>query len=118
MAKERRALACSACGRSVSQWVGRCPGCGGWGTIEEVAPTATGRRGVSPPEVSPLASEGDEAASRLHTGFEGLDRVVGGGLVPGSVALLAGEPGIGKSTLLLQVVERVASDGGRCLVAS
>ena len=113
MGKVRQILSCSACGQQVAQWVGRCPGCGQWGSIGEHGPPRTG----SAP-VEPLAAADEGPEPRIGTGFEGVDRVLGGGLVPGSVALVAGEPGIGKSTLLLQVVRHVVGAGRPCLVAS
>jgi DNA repair protein RadA/Sms len=110
--KVRPLLACSACGHAVSRWAGRCPSCDAWGTIDERAPVATGR--VVP---VPLGG-GEEPDERLPTGFPGVDRVLGGGVVPGSVVLVAGEPGIGKSTLLLQAVAALADSGRACLLAS
>src|SRR5918994_1965016 len=107
-------LACRDCGQQLARWAGRCPGCGGWGTIEERAATEMAAGGV---EVTVLGHDGDED-QRVPTGFAGVDRVLGGGLVPGSVALLAGEPGIGKSTLLLQVVANLSAAGLSCLLAS
>ncbi len=115
MGKVRQVLACSACGQQVAQWVGRCPGCGAWGTVGQAAPSAAhGERAA----VRSLVIPAEEPDRRLPTGFRGMDRVLGGGLVPGSVVLLAGEPGIGKSTLLLQVVANLGRTGLRCLVAS
>jgi DNA repair protein RadA/Sms len=111
--KVRTALACRDCGQQLARWAGRCPGCGGWGTIEERS--ASGADGAV--EVASLAHDADEER-RVSTGFAGVDRVLGGGLVPGSVALLAGEPGIGKSTLLLQIVANLSAAGLSCLLAS
>jgi DNA repair protein RadA/Sms len=115
MAKVRTILACSSCGQQLAQWGGRCPGCGAWGTIEEQrgAGIASGRPGT----LEPLGV-GDEIERRHPTGFAGVDRVLGGGIVPASVALLAGEPGIGKSTLLLQLVSALSSAGHACVLAS
>lgn len=110
--KTRTAFACRECGASSGQWAGRCPSCGGWGTVHELRAA-----GTDAPTATILGSDG-EPDERLSTGFEGVDRVLGGGLVPGSVTLVAGEPGIGKSTLLLQVAERLAGDGRSVLVAS
>jgi DNA repair protein RadA/Sms len=113
MGKPRVALACRDCGQQLARWAGRCSGCGGWGTIEEaVAGTADGAF-----DIASLAHEDDDER-RVSTGFAGVDRVLGGGLVPGSVALIAGEPGIGKSTLLLQMVANLSAAGLSCLLAS
>jgi DNA repair protein RadA/Sms len=113
--KLRQVLACSECGQQVSQWVGRCPGCGAWGTVAEATPAVVhGERA----EIRSLLLPPEEPDRRLSTGFDGVDRVLGGGLVPGSVVLLAGEPGIGKSTLLLQIVAHLGSGEHRSLVAS
>ncbi len=113
MAKARAVLTCSGCGQQVGQWVGRCPGCGAWGTIEE----RTGGTAQPRATLLTLAPSG-ETERRVSTGFAGIDRVLGGGLVPATVALLAGEPGIGKSTLLLQLVSNLSSAGQPCLLAS
>jgi DNA repair protein RadA/Sms len=117
---------CTACGHAAAKWVGRCPDCGGWGTVEEapdLAPAAgAGRSGVAPsPALRPsspvgLIGEVDlDAATARPTGVGELDRVLGGGLVPGVVVLLAGEPGVGQSTLLLEVAARRARDGATVL---
>ncbi len=101
----------------MAQWVGRCPGCGGWGTIERVPPgAASGPRGSVVPAVPLVPAPATE--HRIGTGFAGLDRVLGGGLVPASVALLAGQPGIGKSTLLLQVLAHLSGTARTCLLVS
>jgi DNA repair protein RadA/Sms len=111
MAKIKTALACRACGHPVGQWVGRCPSCDEWGTVAEQVPPAVGSKPV------PLTLI-DEPELRLSTGLSGVDRVLGGGLVAGSVVLIAGEPGIGKSTLLLHVLSNLAAAGHDCLLAS
>ena len=110
MGKVRTVLSCRECGQQLAQWAGRCPGCGAWGTIED-------RGGFSVVELQTLEHE-DADERRIPTGLPGLDRVLGGGLVPSTVALLAGEPGIGKSTLLLQLVAGLSAAGHTCLVAS
>ncbi len=116
MSRLRAVFACDGCGHQTAQWVGRCGGCGAWGTVHESARPATATAASS---ARPLSAPGDAAPEpRVSTGFGEIDRVLGGGLVPGSVSLLAGEPGIGKSTLLLQVVGRLAASGHPCLVVS
>ncbi|MGZ8602879.1 MAG: AAA family ATPase [Actinomycetota bacterium] len=117
MGKTRVVLTCRECRQQVSQWVGRCPGCAAWGTIEEAA-SSSGSRSSGPLETAPLiaASPGDDR--RVSTGFSDVDRVLGGGIVPASVTLLAGEPGIGKSTLLLHLSAHLASQGNDCLLVS
>jgi DNA repair protein RadA/Sms len=106
-------LSCSGCGQQVAQWVGRCPGCGAWGTVEQRSPGV-----VSPPVTLQTLEHGTGGQPRASTGIPGIDRVLGGGLVPATVALLAGEPGIGKSTLLLQLVTNLSAAGLPCLLAS
>jgi DNA repair protein RadA/Sms len=104
--------------------VGRCPDCSTWGTVNEVAvltslSTAPGRRAVAPTSPAvPITSIDPGATRHFHTGISELDRVLGGGLVPGSVTLLAGDPGVGKSTLLLEVAHRWAQAGRRALYLS
>lgn len=111
MAKSPTNLVCSECGWSTARWVGRCAQCHAWGSLAESAAI----RGV--PAASPLIAAtriGDvpaDAARALPTGIGELDRVLGEGLVPGSVVLLGGEPGVGKSTLLLEVAARWAAGG-------
>jgi DNA repair protein RadA/Sms len=108
MAKARTLFVCNECGGSSPKWVGQCPDCGEWNTLEEsrAAPVrAVGWAG----EAARLVSEVEtEAEARWSTGIGELDRVLGGGLVPGSVTLIGGDPGIGKSTLLLQAAVRLA----------
>jgi len=112
MTRPRTVFACSECRQQVAQWVGRCPGCAAWGTID-------GSVGGSGP-VSPLLTLGAPSGTepRVATGIQGLDRVLGGGLVPASVILLAGEPGIGKSTLLLHLLSSLSESGRSCLLVS
>lgn len=115
MSKVRTVLACTECGQQLAQWAGRCPGCGAWGTIE--AAGSPGTAAGASVQLQTLAA-GEEAQRRIATGISGIDRVLGGGFVPGSVVLLAGEPGIGKSTLLLQLIGRLSVSGLPCLLAS
>ncbi len=108
-------FACSECGAQQPRWLGRCPECGGWSTlVEERAIAAAEPRELlarEPHAAKPrrLAEIDAEAVPRLESGIAELDRVLGGGLVPGSVVLLAGEPGVGKSTLALQLAAGIQS---------
>jgi DNA repair protein RadA/Sms len=110
--------ACSECGYTTGRWLGRCPGCGGWGTlVEEIAPTRNG--GGSATAVQRLVRLDDvEAADaeRIPTGVPELDRVLGGGLVPASLVLVSGDPGIGKSTLLLMALRAMSRERTVALV--
>ena len=106
-----------------AKWVGRCPECGTWGTVDEIVVplniAGTGQRSTVPstPAV-PLSSIDPDRTRHFPTGVSELDRVLGGGVVPGSVCLLAGDPGVGKSTLLLEVAHRWAQAGRRALYVS
>ncbi len=104
-------LECTACGQRSSKWLGRCPACGGWNTFEEVPQHARTPRSSRGGGTIPLTAAELTDAPRWPVGIAGLDRVLGGGLVGGSAILLAGEPGVGKSTLLLQVAARLAPVG-------
>ena len=106
MAKPKTVYTCTECGASAPKWQGQCPGCGAWNTlVETVAAPAPARfenvAGTRSP-VTPLASVRPQEDARIATGMDEFDRVLGGGLVAGGVVLLGGDPGIGKSTLLLQ----------------
>ena len=121
MAKARTVFRCPECGASAPKWVGQCPGCEAWGTlVEEVDGPAAGLVAVLPPTSPPvrIADVDPTEFSPRPTGIEELDRVLGGGLVPGSVTLLGGEPGIGKSTVLLQAAAEVAASGRTVLYIS
>ncbi|GAA0929575.1 DNA repair protein RadA [Pseudonocardia zijingensis] len=108
---------CAECGHQAAQWVGRCPTCQAWGTLEETAPVAAPRQrqriaaGAPSAPARRIADVALDAARARPTGVSELDRVLGGGLVPGAVVLLAGEPGVGKSTLLLEVAAQAARTG-------
>ena len=104
---------CSECGLTVAKWVGRCPECQAWGSISEAGAPARAvlRPGAVSTPAQPIRSVDIEQARSRPTGVGELDRVLGGGLVPGAVVLLAGEPGVGKSTLLLEVAARAAGAG-------
>jgi DNA repair protein RadA/Sms len=114
---------CQQCGHHAPRWLGRCPDCGTWGSLAEVvAAAATGpgraRDGAPPVAPLPLAQVPGIAHRRVATGIGELDRVFGGGLVPGGVILVGGDPGIGKSTLLLQAAGALARRGLRILYVS
>ena len=103
--RARAVYMCGACGQQAPRWLGRCPSCGEWGTVAEEAPPSGRRAALGPaPEAPRLADLVDAAPERLATGIGELDRVLGGGMVPGSLVLIGGEPGIGKSTLVLQAL--------------
>ncbi|ETW24194.1 DNA repair protein RadA [Mycobacterium kansasii 732] len=123
MANVRSQFRCSDCRHLTAKWVGRCLECGSWGTVEEVSirnvAGASGRRLPAPASRAvPISSVQPNLNRHRPTGIDELDRVLGGGVVPGSVALLAGEPGVGKSTLLLEVAHRWAQSGQRALYIS
>ena len=113
----RTEFRCSECGWTTAKWVGRCGECQAWGSVAE-ASTAPAGRTQAGPVTSPAVPIGqvpmEDAASRA-SGVPELDRVLGGGLVPGAAILLAGEPGVGKSTLLLEVAAQTARSGRRTL---
>ncbi|MFC4377041.1 DNA repair protein RadA [Nocardia halotolerans] len=114
MAKTKSVFRCTSCSHEVSKWVGKCPDCGAWGTVNEVAVAASaaapGRRAMLPTTAAaPLSQIDAKVTQARSTGVSELDRVLGGGVVPGSVVLLSGEPGVGKSTLLLEVAFRWAA---------
>ncbi len=115
MAKSTTQYVCQQCGTSYSKWVGKCENCGAWNSLLESAPTSTGKSAVAKSRGTPLKAKKlsqvqlDNVKNRLKTGFAELDDVLGGGLMPGGVMLMAGQPGIGKSTLLLQVAANVAN---------
>ncbi len=119
MARSRTTYRCSSCGDESLKWAGRCPGCGEWNSLEEHAPPAAGNAAGLPPAVPELLGEVDlSAAAPASTGLTEFDRVLSGGFVPGSVTLLGGEPGVGKSTLLLQVLVAMAGGGAPVLLVA
>ena len=109
MAKNKTAFLCAQCGGTFNKWAGRCPDCDHWNTLSETAVETAARPGRfggyagALATVQPMAAVRMESTDRLATGLKELDRVLGGGLVPGSVVLIGGDPGVGKSTGLLQV---------------
>ncbi len=117
--KTTKRYRCGECGYITLAPSGKCPRCGAWGTLEEeipVSPSAASEGAAT--ILTPLSIAGLQPPKRLPSGFGELDRVLGGGWVPGGVVLLGGQPGIGKSTLLLQVCGHVAARGGRVLYIS
>ncbi len=120
MAKPKLVYVCSQCGFESTKWNGRCPNCGEWNTLEEGAPAASAYSGgkarqrtardLSSAIVGLRGIDSDHDEVRYSTGLSELDRVLGGGLVKGSLVLLGGEPGIGKSTMLLQICEFLGED--------
>lgn len=108
---------CGECGAAAPRWQGRCGGCGGWNTISEHTVSQNGRQ-ADDARPTPICDVVPDGWSARPTGVGELDRVLGGGLVPGSVTLVGGEPGIGKSTLVLQAMGTLAAAGRRCLLVS
>lgn len=114
MAKNQTVFVCSNCGNESPKWLGKCPACNSWNTFYEekiVTSKVSGEKKAVSAEVKKLNSVEIEKYSRYKTGYEELDRVLGGGLVQGSLVLLGGEPGIGKSTLILQICDKIKVDG-------
>ena len=122
MAKEKTIFTCSDCGGTSPRWLGKCPHCNAWNTlVEGVADNAAaGKNRYSSPQFQALASTADVMAlsdidatdtARTPTGLDELDRVLGGGIVEGGVVLIGGDPGIGKSTLLLQALDALQRGG-------
>lgn len=124
--RQRSVFACQECGYTSPKWIGHCPDCGKWNTLVEelVAPKQTGKnqhRRISDDEhrkPQPITEVKANEQERLKTGIEEFDRVMGGGTVPGSVSLIGGDPGIGKSTILLQVTEKLSQRYGAVLYVS
>ncbi|TMF08026.1 MAG: DNA repair protein RadA, partial [Chloroflexi bacterium] len=114
----RTTFACAECGHESLKWLGRCPGCASWNTFAEVLPAprsaATARREGPRTEPVELSSLSGADEPRLSSGLPEFDRVLGGGIVAGSLVLVGGDPGIGKSTLLLQVAAGIASGREAC----
>ncbi len=125
MAKQRQSFKCSGCGHQALAWSGRCPGCGEWNTLEQVAAPAKAssgqagraRGGRAGKPVALREVEGSSSA-RLETGVGELDRVLGGGLMPGSLVLIGGSPGIGKSTMTGMALANLAAKGCEVLYVS
>ena len=114
MPRAKTAYVCADCGAHSVKWQGQCPDCGAWNTLSETSVTPATAERKAGPDPTPLAALADETGRRFATGFAEFDRVLGGGLVPGSVVLLGGDPGVGKSTLLQQVAAHLAGETGVC----
>lgn len=126
MPKEKVCFACTSCGYETARWAGKCPGCGAWNTMEETvtaaavegkAKSARQRPGTGAAAML-LKDIPEDAALRTTTGISELDRVLGGGIVEGGLMLIGGDPGVGKSTLLLQVCAHLCAGGKRVLYVS
>ena len=123
MARARVIYECQNCGFQSPKWLGRCPDCSQWNSLVEEAvraqPHARGDGDAGPARApSPIHAVTTDTDSRMRSGIEEFDRVLGGGLVDGSAVLIGGDPGIGKSTLLLQAVAALSHDGPPCLYVS
>ncbi|HSJ13434.1 MAG TPA: DNA repair protein RadA [Longimicrobiales bacterium] len=126
MARTRTGFFCTDCGNETARWQGQCPACGSWNTLVEEPVSATPRgadhaaRSARAPAAAPvrLAEVSAADAERWQSGLEEFDFVLGGGIVPASLVLIGGEPGVGKSTLLLQVAARLQSAGRKVLYVS
>ncbi len=120
MAKTHRIFICDICGYRSNKWLGKCPSCGNWNSFREIED----RKGKKQPHTEkesspvPITLAGTLNSERTTTGMGELDRVLGGGIVPGSVTLIGGQPGIGKSTLLLQLAGNISNNGNRVLYVS
>ena len=119
MAKKRSSFVCQSCGHSAARWFGRCSGCGEWNTCVEERPQEVDKRrehiAVTAPrsELQPITEVDDQDHERLQVGIGEFDRVLGGGIMPGSVVLVGGDPGIGKSTILLQMAGQLGASNFR-----
>jgi DNA repair protein RadA/Sms len=121
--RAKTSFSCQACGHQSPRWLGRCPDCGGWNTMKEERQAATGKgrpaaMKTAQAQATPIAEIEVVGEDRRLTRIGEFDRVVGGGVVPGSVILIGGDPGIGKTTLLLQTLPRLAEKQERVLYVS
>ena len=116
MAKAATVFACAECGHSSGRWFGKCPGCGTFGSLVEEAPPDVRAAAARAKPLLRLVDVDAEEATRISTGVPELDRVLGGGLVPASLVLVGGEPGVGKSTLLLSALSAISVDRRALLV--
>jgi DNA repair protein RadA/Sms len=116
VAKAATVYACAECGYSAGRWFGKCPGCGTFGSLVEEAPPEARAAAARAKPLLRLVDVNAEEAERISTGVPELDRVLGGGLVPASLVLVGGEPGVGKSTLLLSALSAISTDRRALLV--
>lgn len=114
MARAKTAYVCSECGAHAVKWQGQCPDCDAWNTLKQTTVSAPAVSNETRAAALSLSELSDDAGLRYPTGFAEFDRVLGGGLVPGAVVLLGGDPGVGKSTLLQQVATRLPDSLGTC----
>jgi DNA repair protein RadA/Sms len=121
MARSTPGYECTECGKTALAWTGQCPGCGAWNTLEAARPARAsgGPRAAGPaPKPVPLRSVSSDRSDRLRTGIGEFDRVLGGGFVPGSLVLIGGSPGIGKSTLAGMALANLSAAGSKVLYVS
>ena len=116
MVKTKSRFVCQQCGASFPKWAGRCDNCGAWNSLLETVPETTGKSAVARSVGQKIAAwrirdvKVDQVSTRIDTGIADLNQVLGGGLMPGGVTLIAGQPGIGKSTILMQLAAYISKD--------
>ena len=125
MAKKKSLFECQACGFQTPRWMGKCPSCGEWDSIIELTKeqiefleNTSKSKSISPPVAKPITEIDEDNIQRTSSGSKELDLVLGGGIVPGSLTLIGGSPGIGKSTLLLKIAGNLARSGKKILYVS
>ncbi|MCP4021489.1 MAG: DNA repair protein RadA [Desulfobacteraceae bacterium] len=119
--KDKFTFRCQSCGGQTPKWMGRCPDCGDWDTLVEekmITTSASRSRSMQPPVPVSIESVEIEESHRILSGIAEFDRVLGGGIVPGSLILIGGDPGIGKSTLMLQALSKLSDSQKKCLYVS
>ena len=126
MAKKKSLFECQSCGFQTPRWMGKCPSCGAWDSIVELTAeqieflkkSSSSQKSIHSIKAKPITEIDEESIERFSSGSKELDLVLGGGIVPGSLTLIGGSPGIGKSTLLLKVAGNLAKEGNRVLYVS
>ncbi|NPA03594.1 MAG: DNA repair protein RadA [Epsilonproteobacteria bacterium] len=118
MAKLQQLFECQQCGYQSRKWMGRCPECGGWDSFVEVTTQKSSKKATKLTKVTPITEVNSQQINRVSTQIEEFDLVLGGGLVEGSLVLVGGSPGVGKSTLLLKVCANLAQKGKKALYVS